>query len=538
MAAELSRPRLIAVTAGAILALLLAALDQTIVGTALPRIVAELNGLDHYAWVLTAYMVASTTMVPIAGKLGDLFGRKPFLIAGMVGFVATSALCGLSQDMTQLIVFRAIQGLFGGTLFATVFTVIADLYPPRTRAKIQGLFGAIFGLSAVVGPTLGGYLTDAFGWRSVFYVNVPVGVIAVAVVALSMPFIRSKASWRDIDFLGAATMVAGLVPLLVALSITRDHDWGSPEVLGLLGVGVALLVVFFVIEQRVEHPIVPFGLFRTPTFTISVIVSFLVAFGMFGAIVFIPLLFQGVLGVSATNSGALLTPMVIGLIVGSVGSGQLITRIPRYRFVGTVGIAIMTTGIWLLSRVTVGTPESDVVRAIVILGLGLGTTMPLYINAVQSAVPKSMLGVASSQVQFWRNMGGTVGTAILGSIFAHEVHDRVAEQIAALKLPPQASGLLQQGGGSAQSLFDPTKLAEARAALPAQAQPLFDQVVHAAQVGLANALSNLFVDGAIIVGVAIVISVFLQDVPLRGHTRTTESDAPVEEGLPAGAFGD
>lgn len=538
MAAELSRPRLIAVTAGAILALLLAALDQTIVGTALPRIVAELNGLDHYAWVLTAYLVASTTMVPIAGKLGDLFGRKPFLIVGMVGFVAASALCGLSQDMTQLIVFRAIQGLFGGTLFATVFTVIADLYPPRTRAKIQGLFGAIFGLSAVVGPTLGGYLTDAFGWRSVFYVNVPIGVIAVAVVALSMPFIRSKASWRDIDFLGAATMTAGLVPLLVALSITRDHDWGSPEVLGLLGVGVVLLVAFFVIEQRVEHPIVPFALFRTPTFTIAVIVSFLVAFGMFGAIVFIPLLFQGVLGVSATNSGALLTPMVIGLIVGSVGSGQLITRIPRYRFVGTVGIAIMTTGIGLLSRVTVGTPESEVVRAIIILGLGLGTTMPLYINAVQSAVPQSLLGVASSQVQFWRNMGGTVGTAILGSIFAHEVHDRVAEQIAALKLPPQASGLLQQSGGSAQSLFDPTKLAGTRAALPAQAQPLFDQVVHAAQVGLANALSNLFLDGAIIVGVAIVISVFLNDVPLRGHTRTTESDAPVEDGLPAGAFGD
>ena len=265
----LTRWRTIGVVAGTMLALLLAALDQTIVGTAMPRIVSELNGLNYYSWVITAYLVASTIMVPIAGKLGDLFGRKPFLLAGMIGFVVASALCGQSQSMLELVAFRTVQGIFGGMLFATVFAVIGDLFPPARRARLAGLFGAVFGLSSIVGPTAGGYITDTWGWRWVFYVNLPVGLIAVLMVAATMPFVRSSASIRDIDFPGAAALIGGLVPLMVALSITRDHAWTSPEVMGLLAAAALLLIVFFVLELRTDHPIVPFGLFKDSTFSVS-----------------------------------------------------------------------------------------------------------------------------------------------------------------------------------------------------------------------------------------------------------------------------
>jgi len=383
----LPRWQTIGVVAGTMLALLLAALDQTIVGTAMPRIVAELNGLSYYSWVITAYLVASTIMVPIAGKLGDLFGRKPFLLAGMIGFVVASALCGQSHGMLELVIFRTIQGIFGGMLFATVFAVIGDLFPPSQRARLAGLFGAVFGLASIVGPTAGGYITDSWGWRWVFYVNLPVGIIAVLLVIATMPFVRSSASIRDIDFLGAGALVAGLVPLMVALSITRDHGWTSPEVLGLMAVAAVLLIAFFIIEIRNEHPIVPFSLFRNSTFSVSMIVGFLSGFGMFGTIVFVPLIYQGVLGVTATNSGQLLTPMMLGLIVASTLIGQVMVRVRLYRFLGTAGIAVMLVGMWLLSQVTVTTSRLEVVRDIVIVGAGLGSTFPLYLTAVQSALP-------------------------------------------------------------------------------------------------------------------------------------------------------
>src|SRR6202171_4002655 len=236
------------------------------------RIVADLNGLDRLAWVTTAYLVTSTTMTPIAGKLGDLFGRKPFLLAGMIGFVVASAVCGLSQDMTQLIVFRGIQGIFGGVLFATVFSVIGDLFAPSQRARAQGLFGGVFGLASIVGPTAGGFITDHWNWRWVFEVNIPVGIVAVAVVLAGLPYVKSKASWRDIDFWGAITLAAGVVPLLIALTITRDHAWTSPEVMGLLALAAVMLVAFVVIEGRAAHPIVPLPLFRNPVFSISMLV--------------------------------------------------------------------------------------------------------------------------------------------------------------------------------------------------------------------------------------------------------------------------
>ena len=525
----LTRGQTIGVVAGTMLALLLAALDQTIVGTAMPRIVAELNGLSYYSWVITAYLVASTIMVPIAGKLGDLFGRKPFLLAGMSGFIVASALCGQSHGMLELVIFRTIQGIFGGMLFATVFAVIGDLFPPTQRARLAGLFGGVFGLASIVGPTAGGYITDTWGWRWVFYVNLPVGIIAVLLVIATMPFVRSSASIRDIDFLGAGALVAGLVPLMVALSITRDHGWTSPEVMGLLAVAAVLLIAFFIIEIRTDHPIVPFSLFKDSTFSVSMIVGFLTGFGMFGTIVFVPLIYQGVLGVTATNSGQLLTPMMLGLIVASTLIGQAMVRVRLYRFLGTAGIAVMLVGLWLLSQVTVTTSRLEVVRDIVIVGAGLGSTFPLYLTAVQTALPRNFLGVASSQVQFWRQIGGTMGTAVLGSVLAQRLPVHVREQVANLHLPPQLTQAFSSGGSNPQTLFDPAQIAARRAqasGLGPQGAATFDQVLHAIRAGLATTLHEIFLYAAAVLILALIASVFLKDVPLRGRQPAREEDTP------------
>jgi EmrB/QacA subfamily drug resistance transporter len=513
----LSRNRVILATAGTMLALLLAALDQTIVGTAIPRIVAELNGLDRLAWVTTAYLVTSTTMTPIAGKLGDLFGRKPFLIAGMVGFVAASALCGLSQSMTELVVFRGIQGVFGGVLFATVFTVIGDLFPPSQRARLQGVFGAVFGLSSIIGPTTGGFITDHFSWRWVFYVNVPVGVIAVLVVLAGLPYIRSKASWRDIDFWGAISLAAGVVPLLIALSITRDHAWTSPQVMGLLAFAALMLAAFVFVEYRVGNPIVPLHLFKNPTFTVSMIVGFLTAFGMFGSILFTPLVFQGVLGISATNSGVLITPMMFGLLSASTLTGFVMRRIKYYRFLGTIGVAVMIFGMWLLSQITPSTPEWHVVADLIVVGLGLGVTFPLYLTAVQVALPRRFLGVASSQIQFWRNLGGTVGSAILGAVLSNRLPGYLNDRITALHLPPGAPRTLPASG--ANTILDPTQIAK----LP----PAF---VHVIRLALSDSLHDIYVFAGAVLILALISTVFLREVPLTETRTGTGFEAPpVEE---------
>ncbi len=274
-----SPTQVVLATVGVALALLLAALDQTIVGVAMPRIVAQLHGLSYYAWVTTAYLITSTALVPVAGKLGDMFGRKPFLLVGMIGFIAASALCGISQNMVELVLFRGLQGAFGGVLFASTFAVLADVFPPAQRARMSGLFGAVFGLSSVVGPTLGGFLTDGPGWRWVFYVNVPLGVAAALLVATQLPYVRSSARLRDIDWLGTGLLFAGLTPLLIALSMTRDHAWLSTQVMGLLTLAAVALVAFYLIERRVEHPVVPFQLFKLNVFAVPAVISFFSGIG-------------------------------------------------------------------------------------------------------------------------------------------------------------------------------------------------------------------------------------------------------------------
>jgi EmrB/QacA subfamily drug resistance transporter len=487
MPLELSRTQRVVVTIGVLMGMLLASLDQTVVGTALPRIAAELNGLAAYAWVGTAYLVASATMVPIAGRLGDLFGRKLFIIVGMAGFLVASALCGLTQSMLELIIFRGIQGVFGGILMASVFAVVADIYPPKVRARMQGIFSGTFALAAVIGPTLGGVLTDTLGWRWVFYINLPLGLAALAVIVRGMPAVRTTASRGDIDVVGAVTLAATVVPLLTALSLSRDHDWSSPLVLGLLAFALGALAIFVWIERRQRHPIIPFGLFRVPAFTTAIVVGFFSAVGMFGVSLFVPLVYQGELGLTASASGKLVTPMTLGMMVGSIATGQLISRLASYRFIGTGGVAMQAVGMWLLTQVAPGTAEADVVRDIVLIGVGTGFAMPLYQNALMSAVPMSVVGVASSQLQFWRQMGATASLALLGTILSH-------------RIASAGLGAESELGGVAVSL--------------------------AARSAISAALHDAFLVATGLILIALVASLFMRDVPLRGHMEREGAQAP------------
>src|SRR5438445_6364420 len=461
-----SRAQVVLATVGVAMALLLAALDQTIVGVAMPRIVSELHGLNYYAWVTTAYLITSTALVPVAGKLGDMFGRKPFLIAGMIGFVGASALCGTSQNMVELVLFRGLQGVFGGVLFASTFAVLADVFPPAQRAKMSGLFGAVFGLSSVVGPTLGGFLTDGPGWRWVFYVNIPLGIAAVILVASQLPFVRSGARLRDIDWVGTGLLFAGLTPLLIALSMTRDHAWVSAQVLGLLAVAAISLVAFYFVERNAEHPVVPFQLFKLNVFAVPAVISFFSGIGMFGAVIFVPLLYQGVLGVSATNSGQLLTPMMLAVVVTATATGALIGRIPAYRFLATTALGVMVAGLALLTRVVVGSSPLEVTRDIIVIGAGLGVTFPLTFIVIQAGLPHRLIGVGTSQMTFWRSLGGTMGTAILGSILVNR-----------LPVPPS-------------------------------------------RIGLAGTLHDLFVVAAVVAAVSVAAAVILREVPLSQQSET------------------
>jgi EmrB/QacA subfamily drug resistance transporter len=469
-----SRTQVILATLGVSMALLLAALDQTVVGVAMPRIVSELHGLQYYAWVTIAYLITSTALVPVAGKLGDMFGRKPFLVAGMFGFIAASALCGASQNMFELVLFRAIQGIFGGVLFASTFAVLADVFPPEQRASMSGVFGAIFGISSVIGPSLGGFLTDGPGWRWAFYVNIPLGIVAAGLVATQLPLVRSQARLRDIDWVGTGLLLAGLTPLLISLSMLRDHSWLSGQVLGLLGLAGVLLVAFYLIERRAEHPVVPFHLFRLNVFAIPALISFFSAVGMFGAVVFVPLVYQGVLGISATNSGQLLTPMMLAVVVTATATGALIARIPRYRFVGAAALGVMILGLVLLAQSGLHASPWEVTRDIVLIGAGLGVTFPLTLVVVQAGLPHHLVGVATSQITFWRSLGGTISTAVLGAFLIN-------------RLPNQ-----------------PTR------------------------PELAGGLHDLFLLAALIAVVSVAVSVFLREVPLNRPTELS-TDEVVEE---------
>jgi EmrB/QacA subfamily drug resistance transporter len=516
----LPRRQLLITFAGVMLAMFLGSLDQTVVGTALPQIITDLGGFAHYTWVATAYMITSTVAMPITGKLTDMYGRKWFYIAGLSIFMLGSLLCGLSQTMTQIIAFRGFQGLGAGIMMANAFIVIGDLFPPAERGKYQGLLAGTFGLSSIIGPTLGGFITDNISWHWVFWVNIPLGVLILGLFVFFFPQLRPTEVKHKIDYAGMVTLVLAVVTTMLALTWGGvERPWLSAEIIGMFAFAAVMIFLFVLIERRSAEPIIPMWLFKNRIISISVFIIFITGFGMFGGIVFIPLFFQGVLGQSATASGSFLTPMMLGMVAGSVISGQLLSRAGgHYKLLGMVGLAIMAVGMFLLSQMSVETSNARAIANIVITGFGLGILMPLYIIAVQNAIPYAVLGIATSSAAFFRSIGGAFGLAIFGSVmnnrFASEFLGGLSAQAKEV-IPTQVLDSLTHNPQVLLSIGAEEQLRSSFENLGTQGAALFQQVFETLKLALNSAITEVFFIGLIIIAIAWVANLFLKEIPQR-----------------------
>jgi len=507
------------------LGMLLSALDQTVVGTAMPRIIADLNGTKLYSWVFTAYMLTSTTAVPIVGKLSDMYGRKLFLMIGIAIFLAGSALSGTSTTMVQLIAFRAVQGVGGGFIFSGAFAIIGDLFAPAERGKYAGLMSGVFGLASIIGPLVGGFITDNLNWRWVFYVNLPLGLGVLVLLFFVLPAMRMPHRNQRVDYLGATALIACIAPMLLGFSWAGvDYPWGSPQVIGSLSLSAIMLCVFVLVELRAAEPIIPLSLFRRPVFTVVFVVTGLTGAGMFINSVLIPLFMQGVLGASATNSGLVLMPMTLGIVIGSTLGGQLVSRTGRYRFIIAGGIAIAIAGVYLLSTMTPSTSRMVASSYMFVVGFGLGFTMPTLVIAVQNAFSFEVLGTVTSMITFARSVGGTIGIAIFTSLMTSRLSGEVDARMPA-DVPAAAPPQLMDALRNPRILLNEGALAQIRSFFDGLGRPeLFDEAIGALKGGLAVAITDVFFLAMFVVIAAFLISLVLPEHPLR-----TSAESPWAE---------
>ena len=513
--------------------LLLGALDMTIVGTAMPTIIRRLGGLEHYTWVATAYMLFSTTSIPIFGKLADIYGRKGFFILGIAIFLLGSALCGFSQSMTQLIIFRALQGIGGGSMMSNSFALIGDIFPPAERGKYQGLMGAAFGLASIIGPALGGFITDNLNWRWVFYVNLPLGVIALAFIVSYLPNRKTENINSAIDYWGVTTLILFIFPMLLAFSLAgRDYAWGSVQIIGLLVMSAMMLAVLIIVESKAKDPVIPLKLFKSSIFNVSVAARFLASAGMFGSIIFMPLFVQRVIGSSATNAGMIMTPMMLSVVFASIISGQFISRSGKYRIIAIAGFGIMAFGMFLASRMSVSTTNSETIRSMIVIGFGLGLTNPILVMVVQNAFSHQQLGVVTSAVQFFGNVGATIGMTVMGSIMNNRFALEMAKGIQAI--PADVKAMIPPGILETLTSGNIQKISEIvmNAGLSLQNNPvastMFKKFESVMKGALANSIGGVFVFGIIITIVGLLISFFLKEIPLRKSFHPVLEEAGME----------
>ena len=488
------------------LAMFLAALDQTIVSTATPRIIADLGGFDKYTWITTGYMVASTTAAPVVGRLSDIYGRKWIFIGSVFVFIAGSVLCGFSENMTQLIIFRIIQGVGGGTIMAVTFISIADLFPPSERGKYIGILAACFGLASVIGPTLGGFLTDTFSWKWIFFVNVPLAGPVVFLLARFFPNTPGEANpqKRRIDYPGIFLLIVGVVFVMVGLSLGGvQYEWTSFYVVGSIVVGFISLIMLMIVETKTYNPILPLHLFKERMVLIGLLLSLLTGFAMFGAIIFVPLYFQGVLGFSATSSGTFLTTMMLGVVFGAAISGQILSRTGgHFRIQGLIGVVLMTSGVFLFSTLDATSEYPRAVSYIVLLGFGLGTTFPTFTIAVQNFSPSSAIGAATSLIQFIRTFGGLVGLSLLGSLMSHRFignFDRAVENSSV----PIGSDVVNELKNNPRVLVDP----DAQTSMLSAGMP--EDIVLVLRNALSESIGDVFAVCVVVLLVSVVMTLLL-----------------------------
>jgi EmrB/QacA subfamily drug resistance transporter len=526
---RLTRPQLVGTMTGLVLAMLLAALDQTIVGTAEPRIIASLSGFNRYAWVATAYMLASTVTVPIVAKLSDLYGRKWFFLGGAALFVFTSALCGASGTLTfipldgmnQLIVFRGMQGVGAGIIMGLIFTIVGDIFSPAERGRYQGFFSAVWGLASVFGPILGGWLTDHISWRATFYVNLPVGIFALLAIYFEFPDIRPRGVRRSLDWAGSFTLIGCIVPLLLALTWVTEFGWTSTRVDTLLALSALMLAAFLRAESKAVEPLLPLSLFREPVVRVSSVCVFLLGMGMFGVIMYLPLFMQGVMNVSATESGGLLTPMMLGVVSGSFLGGQMTYRLRSYKIPGIVGSILVVAGMILFATMTGSTHRIDVVCGMIMTGLGVGLQLPVYTVAVQNVAPRAQMGAATASTIFFRSVGSTVGVATFGSILLTGYHRDFARGIPP-GTPPEALAYF------ANPLLLVQMHAQLEAAFGQMAGglDLMRVLLASVRAALVHGLHLIFLASAFVMAFAVVLNLLLKNVRLRSH-HVPESEPPV-----------
>lgn len=511
---------------GVMLALFLAALSQTVVATAMPGIIADLGGFDRYTWASTAYLVASTVAIPIAGRLADLYGRRVFFMLGIAVFVLGSVPAGMSQSMSQLVACRVVQGIGGGVIVITCMAAIADLFPPGERGRFQGLTGLVYGMAAVIGPALGGFITDHLSWPWIFVLKVPAGLAVLFLIARTFPPVRPRTRDRGLDYAGMAALVLAVAPVLVALSRSGLEGGGDPlQTVGLLVFGLAMAAVFVAIESRSASPIMPLTIYAERTVAVGAAAMFLSGFVMYGSVLFVPLFFQGVLGASATSSGAFLTPLVLAVVLGAVLSGRTLSRHGgRYRAQGLLGTAFMAAGAWLLSTMDETASFARAVAYIVVMGLGLGAIMPVFNTAVQNSVPYGFVGAATAALQFHRLVGGTLGLAVMGAAmtrgFSRRIEETLADSVRAA-LPPGRLDALKE---NPQALMDPSAADALKAGLAepgADGARLAEMLLDALYAALSGAVGDALTLGAAAAALSVLAALFIR---MRGDTAAARDE--------------
>lgn len=534
---HLTLKRKVSIMIAIMAAMFFAAINQTITSTAMPRIIAILDGMDYYTWTINIYLLTSTIATILVGKLSDMFGRKPFILIGILFFMLGAFLTGTSTDVYQFIIYRGIQGIGAGIIQSTAFMSVGDLFPPRERGKWMGLMTAVFGFSSVLGPTLGGYLVDNIEWRWLFWIFLPLGVVAFIMIWTLFPKVERKPG-QSIDYLGSLFLTTSIVPLLLAFSWAgTEYAWGSPQIIGLIAASVVSAFIFILVEMKAKEPVLPLSLFKNSVVTVSNLIGFFMNFGLMGAMIYISFYVQGVLGISPTYAGYVTIPMSIFMMGTSAIAGQLIAKSGKYKRYALLGVPIMMVGMGIM--VFMDNIWLTVVSTI-IFGIGLGLGMPVFSLATQNAVPHNELGVATASSQLFRNLGGTIGIAVMGTVMSNNLTKNLKEALQSTNAPDFSSvdpQLAQQmlSFANPQTLMNKPLIEQTQASLPADVQPLFAQMIDSIRDALGNTLSMVFLTGTLVLVVALLLVFFLKEIPLRTTNQASAPKSEDSEGKSAGA---